>query len=53
MGENYINFPPLVTVLPIMLAGGVAERSGLLSALIRKRFGSAITIPSAIRSSTL
>ncbi|MGX9170589.1 AbgT family transporter [Corynebacterium striatum] len=41
MGENYINFPPLVTVLPIMLAVGVAERSGLLSALIRKLFGSA------------
>ena len=30
MGENYINFPPLVTVLPIMLAVGVAERSGML-----------------------
>ena len=41
MGENYINFPPLVTVLPIMLAVGVAERSGMLSALIRKLFGSA------------
>ena len=41
MGENYINFPPLVTVLPIMLAVGVAERSGMLSALIRKFFGSA------------
>ena len=41
MGENYINFPPLATVLPIMLAVGVAERSGMLSALIRKLFGSA------------
>lgn len=41
MGENYIGFPPLVTVLPILLAVGVAERSGMLSALIRKLFGSA------------
>lgn len=41
MGSNYIGFPPLVTVLPILLATGVAERSGMLSALIRKLFGSA------------
>lgn len=41
MGANYINFPPLATVLPIMLAVGVAERSGMLSALIRRLFGSA------------
>ena len=41
VAENYIGFPPLVTVLPIMLAVGVAERSGMLSALIRKLFGSA------------
>lgn len=41
MGENYIGFPPLVTVLPILLAVGVAERSGMLSALIRQLFGSA------------
>lgn len=41
MGENYLGFPPLATVLPIMLAVGVAERSGMLSALIRKLFGSA------------
>lgn len=41
MGENYLGFPPLVTVLPILLAVGVAERSGMLSALIRKLFGSA------------
>lgn len=40
LGENYIGFPPLVTVLPILLAVGVAERSGMLSALIRKLFGS-------------
>ena len=41
LGPNYLGFPPLVTVLPIMLAVGVAERSGMLSALIRKLFGSA------------
>ncbi|MGP6174751.1 AbgT family transporter [Corynebacterium sp. A21] len=41
LGENYIGFPPLVTVLPIMLGVGIAERSGMLSALIRKLFGSA------------
>ncbi|KQB87100.1 AbgT family transporter [Corynebacterium lowii] len=39
--DNYIGFPPLVTVLPIMLAVGIAERSGMLAALIRKLFGSA------------
>ncbi|MDO5032049.1 AbgT family transporter [Corynebacterium sp.] len=41
MAANYINFPPLLTVLPILLAVGVAERSGMLSALIRQLFGSA------------
>lgn len=41
LGANYIGFPPLVTVLPILLAVGIAERSGMLSALIRKLFGSA------------
>ncbi|QGU08428.1 p-aminobenzoyl-glutamate transport protein [Corynebacterium occultum] len=41
LGENYIGFPPLVTVLPIMLGVGIAERTGMLSALIRKLFGSA------------
>ncbi|MGV3161303.1 AbgT family transporter [Corynebacterium sp. 32222D000AT] len=41
MAENYIGFPPLLTVLPILLAVGVAERSGMLSALIRQLFGSA------------
>ncbi|MDK8450528.1 AbgT family transporter [Corynebacterium mastitidis] len=41
IGENYLGFPPLVTVLPIMLAVGIAERSGMLAALIRKLFGSA------------
>lgn len=41
LGPNYLGFPPLVTVLPIMLAVGVAEKTGMLSALIRKLFGSA------------
>lgn len=41
LGTNYLTFPPLVTVLPIMLAVGVAEQSGMLSAVIRKLFGTA------------
>lgn len=41
LGTNYLGFPPLVTVLPILLAVGVAEKSGLLAAMIRKAFGSA------------
>ncbi|MFC7375010.1 MULTISPECIES: AbgT family transporter [unclassified Brachybacterium] len=40
LGENYIGFPPLVTVLPILLAIGIAQHSGLLGAAIRKTFGS-------------
>lgn len=41
LGKNYVGFPPLVYVLPIILAVGIAERSGMLSALIRRLFGSA------------
>jgi len=41
LGANFINFPPLLTVLTILLAVGVAERSGLLSAIIRQMFHSA------------
>ncbi|MFL4473021.1 AbgT family transporter [Paeniglutamicibacter sp. MACA_103] len=41
IGDNYLGFPPLATVLPILLAVGVAEKSGLLAAMIRKAFGSA------------
>ena len=41
LGENYLGFPPLATVLPILLAVGVAEKSGLLAALIRRAFGAA------------
>ncbi|MBP3089218.1 AbgT family transporter [Corynebacterium sp. sy017] len=40
IGANYVGFPPLLTVLPILLAVGIAERSGMLSALVRKIFGS-------------
>lgn len=40
LGENYVGFPPLVTVLPILLAIGIAQHSGLLGAAIRKLFGS-------------
>lgn len=36
IGQNYIGFPPLLTVITILLAVGIAERSGLLTALIRK-----------------
>ncbi|AKK03668.1 AbgT family transporter [Corynebacterium epidermidicanis] len=50
LGKNYVGFPPLVTVLPILLAVGVAERSGMLSALIRRGFSSAKkwTLPYAV-----
>ena len=41
LGENYLGFPPLTYVLPIILAVGIAERSGMLSALIRRLFSSA------------
>src|SRR5699024_10685279 len=39
LGINYIGFPPLVTVMPILLAIGIAQHSGLLAAAIRKLFG--------------
>ncbi|QNQ91532.1 AbgT family transporter [Corynebacterium poyangense] len=41
IGENYLGFPPLTTVLPILLAVGVAEKTGMLAALVRFLFGSA------------
>ncbi|WP_051441767.1 AbgT family transporter [Arthrobacter sp. H14] len=41
LGPNYLGFPPLTTVLPILLAVGVAEKSGMLAAMIRRAFGSA------------
>lgn len=41
IGENFLGFPPLVTVLPIMLAIGIAEYTGFLGAGIRAAIGSA------------
>lgn len=41
IGENYLGFPPLKTVLPILLAVGIAEKTGMLGAIVRKAFGSA------------
>jgi aminobenzoyl-glutamate transport protein len=41
MGENYIGFPPLVTVATILLAIGIAEKTGFLSAAIRYTIGRA------------
>jgi aminobenzoyl-glutamate transport protein len=41
LAENFIGFPPLQTVVTIMLAVGLAERSGMLAALIRLAFSRA------------
>ena len=41
LGENFIGFPPLATVLTILLAVTVAERTGLLGAGVRLLLGSA------------
>lgn len=41
LGQNYIGFPPLVTVATILLAIGIAEKSGFLGAAIRYSIGSA------------
>lgn len=41
LGDNYIGFPPLVTVATILLAIGIAEKSGFLAAAIRYTIGSA------------
>ncbi|PXY31437.1 AbgT family transporter [Prauserella muralis] len=38
LATNFIEFPPLQTVVTIMLGVGLAERTGLLSALIRLAF---------------
>ncbi|WP_199429422.1 AbgT family transporter [Qaidamihabitans albus] len=38
LAENFIEFPPLQTVVTIMLGVGMAERTGLLAALIRLAF---------------
>lgn len=41
LGANFIGFPPLVTVVTILLAVTVAERTGMLGATIRVSLGSA------------
>ena len=41
LGANYIGFPPLVTVMPILLAIGIAEKSGFLGSAIRAAIGAA------------
>ncbi|ASO23109.1 aminobenzoyl-glutamate transport protein [Actinoalloteichus hoggarensis] len=41
LAANFIEFPPLQTVVTIMLGVGLAERTGLLAALIRLAFGNA------------
>lgn len=41
IGKNYIGFPPLLTVMPILLAIGIAEKSGFLGAAIRYSIGRA------------
>jgi aminobenzoyl-glutamate transport protein len=41
LAENFIGFPPLRTVVTIMLAVGLAERTGMLAALIRLAFAGA------------
>jgi aminobenzoyl-glutamate transport protein len=38
LAENFIGFPPLQTVVTIMLGVGMAERTGLLAAVIRLAF---------------
>ncbi|WP_016699074.1 AbgT family transporter [Actinoalloteichus spitiensis] len=41
MPANFIGFPPLGTVVTIMLAVGLAERTGMLAALVRVAFARA------------
>lgn len=41
LAENFIEFPPLQTVLTIMLGVGMAERTGLLAAAIQRAFAKA------------
>jgi aminobenzoyl-glutamate transport protein len=41
LADNFIGFPPLRTVVTIMLAVGLAERTGMLAALIRLAFSRA------------
>ena len=39
--DNFVSFPPLGTVVVILLAVGLAQRSGLMSALIKVAFAGA------------
>ncbi|QGK70737.1 AbgT family transporter [Allosaccharopolyspora coralli] len=41
LADNFVEFPPLKNVVTILLAVGLAERTGLLTAFIRWAFGSA------------
>lgn len=41
--DNFVSFPPLGTVVVILLAVGLAQRSGLMSALIKVAFAGAPT----------
>jgi aminobenzoyl-glutamate transport protein len=41
LAENFIGFPPLQTVVTIMLGVGLAERTGMLAALVRLAFRNA------------
>ncbi|MBG7588478.1 AbgT family transporter [Rothia kristinae] len=41
IGENYIGFPPLVTVATILLGIGIADKTGFLSTAIRLGIGNA------------
>lgn len=41
LGPNYLGFPPLVTVLPILLAVGMAEKTGFLVCALKALLKSA------------
>ena len=41
LGENYIGFPPLLTVATILIGIGIADKTGYLSAAIRLGIGRA------------
>ncbi|MFG3254781.1 AbgT family transporter [Streptomyces sp. NPDC048172] len=48
--ENYATFPPLATILVVMLGVAVADRTGLLSAMLRAGVGTlaSLTLPLAL-----
>ncbi|MFC3996616.1 AbgT family transporter [Nocardiopsis sediminis] len=41
MVTNFIEFPPLGVVLTMLLGVGIAQRTGMLTALVRRAFGNA------------